>query len=323
MMSELPEFILLTGALGSGKTTLLSDYIASERASDTGVIINDAGEVNVDGAVINADSRNLTMATLSNGCICCSMGNSVQEGIDALLAARAEQQLGPLRRIILETSGLAEPGPILRSLSQVRQMNFKLRIVATFNASRTYDGDQFLPQYAAQLAAAQVIVITKLDAPEPPDQPSAEATVKTFNPLASMITYGDRPARARAAFESNIATQPSAVPMFMASDATSVRIRTALARWTRDASWEDIGEWIENVSAFFGERLLRMKGLVRPVGFAHPILVNGVGGVFSPPRAIRNNDDEALGLIMILRDAEPSEFSDVAVCNPALEMRFK
>lgn len=100
---------MLTGPLGSGKTTLLSDYLSFADTSDTGVLVNDAGVVNIDGAVIGADHRNLALATLDGGCVCCSLGNDLQEGIDALLLARAERRLGPPRRIILETSGLAEP----------------------------------------------------------------------------------------------------------------------------------------------------------------------------------------------------------------------
>ncbi|WP_163368320.1 GTP-binding protein, partial [Enterobacter hormaechei] len=69
--------------------------------------------------------------------ICCSMGNSLQDGIDALLQTRADRGLGALRRIILETSGLAEPGPIVRSLRQVRQMSFNLRIVTTSDAAQS------------------------------------------------------------------------------------------------------------------------------------------------------------------------------------------
>ena len=140
-------------------------------------------------------------ATLSDGCICFSrLGNSLQEGIDALLLARAERRLGPLRRIILETSGLAEPGPIVRSLRQVREMDFHLGLVATFDAARSTQGDDFLPHYAAQLAAAQTIVLTKLDTLPPEEWQARANEARRFNPLAARVVFISGEERARAAF---------------------------------------------------------------------------------------------------------------------------
>nr|WP_181150051.1 GTP-binding protein [Ensifer aridi] len=323
MSTQSPEFILLTGALGSGKTTLLSDYLQSSDVSDTGVIINDAGEINVDGAVISADSRDLSVATLSNGCICCSMGNSVQEGIDALLQTRAERRQGPPRRILLETSGLAEPAPILRSLRQVRQMEFRLRVVATYDASTIRQRDNFPPQYAEQLAAAQVIVLTKLDTFSRELWVGRKADAHSFNPMASLICTTDRSARALSAFTEDIPQAPAAASIFQAREVANPRIRTALARWSRQATWDEVSEWIENLSAYLDPRLLRMKGLIRPAGFADAVLVNGVGGIFSPPRLVKGVSNGDLGLVMILRDVDPSEFPDFATQNDHLEVCFK
>lgn len=318
----LPEFVLLTGPLGSGKTTLLSDHIALGGTTDTGVIINDAGEVNVDGAVIGSDHRELALATLSNGCICCSLGSSLQEGIDALLLARAERRLGPLRRIILETSGLAEPGPIVASLRQVRQMDFNLRIVSTFDAAQSTEGDDFLPHYAAQLAAAQTIVLTKLDiVPAQQWQKRADAA-RSFNPMAFQVISSRRDDRARDAFAQAAGTVPR-VSQFSAGEPQPSRIIIALARWTPAASWEAIGEWIENITGRLGPRLLRLKGLVRPLGFCDPLLINGVGGAFSPPRQVRIEGDLSLGLVMILRDVAKEELLKCSGIAPEPELSFK
>ncbi|PDS59953.1 hypothetical protein CO663_08400 [Rhizobium anhuiense] len=323
MSETLPEFVLLTGALGSGKTTLLSDYLQSGDIAETGVIINDAGEINVDGAVISADNRDLSMATLSNGCICCSMGNSVQDGIDALLHARAERRLGPPRRIILETSGLAEPTPILRSLRQVRQMEFRLRVVATYDSSASRPVGGFLPHFAEQLAAAQVIVMTKLDTLPPQRRSDRKTAAQSFNPMAILICASDKSERALAAFDTAVAPMPATASLFRANEAANHRISTALARWSRLARWDEISDWIEDVNGYLGSRLLRMKGLVHPNGFSHSVLVNGVGGVFSPPRPVGAVADQDLGLMMILRDVGPGELADFGVPSDRLELRVK
>ncbi|MEZ2410737.1 GTP-binding protein [Bosea sp. RCC_152_1] len=320
--SALAEFVLLTGPLGSGKTTLLSDHLALSATSDTGVIINDAGEVNVDGAIIGSDHRDLALATLSDGCICCSLGNSLQDGIDALLLARADRQLGPLRRIILETSGLAEPGPIVRSLRQVRQMDFNLRIITTFDASQSTDEDDFLPHYAAQLAAAQIVVLTKLDAVPDKRWPVRAAEVQRFNPLAVQVAVSRREERALAAF-AGAGGHPPVISSFTASKPQPSRITIAFARWSEAASWEAIGEWIEDVSGYLGSRLLRLKGFVRPYGFLDPLLINGIGGAFSSPRPIRIESGTSLGLTMILRDVSKEEFIRFPRTASEPELMFK
>lgn len=306
-VGERPEFVVLTGPLGSGKTTLLSEHLTFADTSDTGVLVNDAGEVNIDGAVIGSDHRNLALATLDGGCVCCSLGNDLQDGIDALLLARAERGLGPPRRIILETSGLAEPAPIIRSLRSIRQAAFDLRIIATFDASAPHVGDSFLPHYASQLAAAQAIVLTKLDRLAEPDWSSRAAAAESFNPLATLVAT-DRPReRALAAFSGDGDRQFARASAFSASTAPGSRITVAFAEWCPTASWEAICEWIENLAGFFGSRLLRLKGLVRPGGHPAPLLINGVGDAFSPPRRMHVKDGTHLGLMLILRDATADE----------------
>ncbi len=318
-----PEFIILTGPLGSGKTTLLSDHLSSADTSETGVLVNDAGEINVDGAVIGSDHRNLALATLDGGCVCCSLGNDLQAGIDALLLARAERRLGPPRRIILETSGLAEPAPIVRSLRAIRQVEFDVRIVATFDASGSHVGDSFLPHYASQLAAAQTIVLTKLDRLREPEWPRCVSEARRFNPLAAQVVTNRSHERALEAFAFDGEQHVGRASQFAASAALYTRVTVAFAEWSPNASWEVISEWIENLTGFFGNRLLRLKGLVRPVGHQDPLLLNGVGDAFSPPRRIRMTEDARLGLMLILRDVTAEELALPFSGETAPTLRFR
>lgn len=315
--ADRPEFFVLTGPLGTGKTTLLSEYLSFADTSDTGVLVNDAGEVNIDSAVIGSDHRNLALATLDGGCVCCSLGNDLQEGIDALLQARAERRLGPPRRIILETSGLAEPAPIIRSLRAIRQVEFDVRIVATFDASGPTVGESFLPHYASQLAAAQTIVLTKLDKISERQWARSAAEAQRFNPLAGQVVTDRAWERALAAFSRHGDRPFARASQFSASAASASRITVVFAQWHATASWEAISEWIENLAGFFGSRLLRLKGLVRPDGYLDPVLINGVGDAFSPPRRIRVLDDIRLGVMLIMRDVARDElFQPFGVENP-------
>ncbi|KSV75486.1 hypothetical protein N185_16740 [Sinorhizobium sp. GW3] len=307
------EFLLLTGALGSGKTTLLSKYLSTADTQNTGVIVNDAGEINVDGAVIEADNRELALAKLSNGCICCSLGNGLQDAIDELLAARESSGLGRLRRIILETSGLAEPAPIVRALSQTRQSEFRLRIVSTLDCLHVSPRD-LVPQYAAQLAAAHRIVLTKLDVAGDQRVKDAETLAASINPLATRIIAWSDLDRLRLTFDEPQATPTPPPSMLFSADRAErhERMTVALASWDGPVSWPDLSEWVENFSGHCGEKLLRAKGLIKVVGCDDLVLLNGVGTVFSPPRRVQAQDAGGEGLVLILRDISPAELSSIS-----------
>ena len=202
-------------------------------------------------------------------------------------------------------------------------MEFDLRIVSTFDASRGCRGDDFLPTYAAQLAAANTIVLTKLDRSNARESSEAGDSANGFNPLARQIVELDRAVRARSAFEGGMWGKPSRRSEFAAIAVASPRIKIGFGRWPSATRWEDIGEWIENVSGYFGDRLLRMKGLVRPYGAESALLINGVGGVFATPRSIAVENDDELGLIMIARDIEPDEFATAAGTTDGPEVSFR
>ena len=114
-----PDFVVLTGVLGSGKTTLLRDYLAGPEAADTAVIVNEAGEIGLDGVILREGGGDTAIAMLANGCICCQAGSDLSYTVDRLLSTERPGATGPLRRIVLETSGLSKPGPVLRQLASL------------------------------------------------------------------------------------------------------------------------------------------------------------------------------------------------------------
>ncbi|MET4691860.1 GTP-binding protein [Sinorhizobium fredii] len=248
------------------------------------------------------------------------MGNGLQDAIDELLAERDRSGLGGLRRIILETSGLAEPAPIVRALTQTRQMEFRLRIISTLDCLNAPVADELAPQYAAQLAAAQSIALTKLDVVDDSRRREAEMVAASVNPFASLVTSQSADERCRLVFEDGeAASLPSSGLLFSAHRTGNEQVSIVLATWTGPVTWADVSEWLENVSGYCGERLLRAKGFVRVAGCDDMVLLNGVGTVFSPPRRIKMDAQTAEGLVLILRDidvAELREFSNASSENP-------
>jgi G3E family GTPase len=305
-----PEFVLLTGSLGSGKTTLLCDYLSLPDSADTGVIVNEAGEINVDGAVVSSGRRELPMTLLGNGCVCCSFGDDLHGAIDELLAARRQSGAGEFRRIVLETSGLAMPGPILRSLMRYDRAEYRLRVVSTLDAVNPEMDDVTFSIRSAQLIAARSIVVMKLDRVSASGIAAAERVARRFNPVAGLIVTPDRQARAQAAFapsELEARTAPSQFQAIAATDHSQLGV--FLAKWPASVPWRDLGDWLEDLAGLCGDRLLRVKGLVSVSGVARPVLIDSVGTAFAEPRWMETAASTGRGIVIIARDVDLEELT--------------
>lgn len=303
-MTVPPEFILLAGFLGSGKTSLLVNWLALPEAADTVVIVNEAGEIDVDGAII-AEGGTIPMAMLANGCVCCSLTNDLVFTIRALVEDRARAGLAPFRRIVLEGSGLSRPGPILRSLAPFAPLGMGVRVVSTCDASQAAEQARHFDEVAAQLAAASTIVFTKLDLA---GAEAAERLAAAVNPLALRVMERDPAERARAAFAP--APAMTAIPEPRESDGAHPRIAVLRATFAETASWEDRLDWMEDLAAFCGDRLLRVKGFIRRPGSEPPLLVQAVGTLFGPPTPMPAAGGGPEGLVIIARDLGAREIRD-------------
>ncbi|HET8997403.1 MAG TPA: GTP-binding protein, partial [Acetobacteraceae bacterium] len=278
------DFIVLTGFLGSGKTTLLRDFLALPEAADTGVIVNEVGQMGLDGALL-AERGDSPVALLSNGCVCCSLGSDLERTIAGMLAVRQDAGLAPPSRMILETSGLAKPGPILRSMASLGSLGLRVGVVATFDCTRGATLGNF-EEAAAQWAGAQTLVVTKRDLASPAQLRDAPRLAAGINPTAELIDTDDRRAAALGAL--SLRAPPSLRGLLPPAEAVGLqhpRIGVVLARLDAVVAWEALAEWLDNLAGRCGERLLRIKGLVQVTGSSRPLLVQSVGTVFSAPRA--------------------------------------
>lgn len=306
------EFVVLTGFLGSGKTTLLRHFLGHPEAADTAVIVNEVGEIGLDGAILRESGSDAPMAMLSNGCICCQVGNDLTGTIDTLLGMERPHAAGPLQRIILETSGLSKPGPVLRQLAGLTQHRLRVVVVATFDAVRGTRVKAF-EEAVAQWAAAHRIVVTKADVVSDERLAEAKAEVAALNPLSQIVVMNDRGSAAAAAF----APLPRFSPMLdlsrVGSGTAHQRVGVCLARPSARITYDDLAAWLDNLAGALGERLLRLKGLVRVVDHEQPLLVQSVGTLFSAPRSFGlSGANEPCFLVIIARDLELAELNAIA-----------
>ena len=307
-----PDFIVLTGFLGSGKTTLLRDFLSLPDGADTAVIVNEAGEIGLDGAILRESGAGTPIAMLSNGCICCQVGSDLAHTVEALLAVERPDTNGPLRRIILETSGLSKPGPVLRQLASL--------------AAPSYAGDRGrnLRRHARDEArfvrgsgarSGRRLTASSSPRPTPSRMPRWRGRGRRSRPSIRWRRSSRRRSRGEAvaaAFAplAGLAAMPD-LPR-VAAPAAHPRIAVRLARPAGILGYDTLAAWLDNLAGALGERLLRLKGLVRVAESERPLLVQSVGTSFSPPRPFgAPNSDMPLFLVVIARDLEDAELDAV------------
>ena len=303
---------LLTGFLGSGKTTLLSRLLAHPDMGETAVIVNELGEVAIDHHLLRrVDERTVL---LKSGCVCCSLRGDLADELRDLLGRRDRGEIPAFRRVVVETTGLADPAPILYTLlsEPVVKHHFRVeRVIATVDAVNGLPE----PESVRQVAAADTLVVTKTDLG---DGGEVRSTLEGLNPTAAVleVSFGDvEPA---ALFTPGRGVRP--VPTSGAAKHSDVRACSVFLDEQLD--WGAFGIWLTMLLQARGDDILRVKGLLN-VGGPGPVLVNGVQHVVSPPEHLDAwpDDDRRSRIVFIGRGIEPTALSESLAAFNALAAR--
>ncbi len=305
------EFVILCGFLGSGKTTLLGQFLSGRDLRDTAVIVNEAGEVGIDAAVIQAQAPEDPVLMLDNGCVCCSLRSSLVDTVLRLLAMPRPPGAPKLERIVLETSGISRPGEVLATLRdrELVGMRIDFRVLATFDATRSISAPELqMDEALAQWAAAQRIVVTKLDQVDADGLAAARIGAMTVNPLAESVVEMEIERRVARAFARGEAASAEAPAAQRLRRLPHPRLRVLQGQPDGSLTWPAFAAWVDDLAGLLGERLLRFKAIVQLDGEAEPILLQSVGTVFGAvERAPRLHDHRAprsSSIIVIVRDCE-------------------
>ena len=289
---------VLTGFLGSGKTTLLNRLLHLPDLQGTAVIVNEFGEVGIDHDLITQSTDDTVL--LANGCLCCAVRGDL---VEALL--RLAGQPAPPRRVLIETSGLADPGPILRTLMgepAVRRHFVLAGVACTVDAVLGLQTLQLHVEATRQAAVADALFLTKTDLLGRPPAPELLAQLQQLNPGAAWHDRpGEQPQALRALLQSS---RPEALdaaetaPAYRSlaagpagdspGDASHTGdIRSFVIEREEPFSRARFATWLDMLIAMRGEDLLRVKGLVylreQP---EQPMVVHGVQHLFSPPHSL-------------------------------------
>ena len=320
------ELIILCGFLGSGKTTLLVDFLSQNDLNDSAVIMNEAGEIGIDGTVVKYENNDIPLTLLSNGCVCCSLRSSLVYTIEQLLQAPRPEAAAPLRRIILETSGLSKPGPILASLAEpsLASLNLNVWVLSTFDVEQGGIHAATFDESVAQLTAANRIVLTKVDRIVFTDISEHKLLVSSINPLAKVIADEDRQIAVAQAFQLGQAVSPGehwrhyfSTPERLATR-SHLRIHVLKGHATTRIAWEDVAAWLDDLAGLCGEKLLRTKLIVHVTDCPDPILIQGVGTVFGTPRRLTRQNSDVDVIVVITQDIDAQAIMEQLIESPIL-----
>ena len=274
---------VLTGFLGSGKTSFLGRALAGAGMADTAVVINEFGSVGLDHLLIEAADQEVLQ--LPNGCVCCAVRQDLADTLYGLLRRRARGEVSPFSRIALETSGLAEPSPILYTLSADAFLEASLRVDTVVTAVDAIAGLATLDRFSeatAQVAGADRLLLTKTDLAPPPA--ALLARLEALNPAARLIDAQDADP-AGMLFGGDTHAIPAHRSRFSATAVHTHGITAIVVMLRQPMTRLAFAIALGGLAREHGEDLLRVKGIVafadRPGG---PAAVHAVQHTMYPPR---------------------------------------
>ena len=316
--------IVLTGFLGAGKTTVLNRLLRDPALADTAVVINEFGDAGLDHLLVETSGEGAVL--LSSGCLCCSLRGDLLDTLVNLAERRAAGSLPPFARVVIETSGLAHPTPVLQTLlaPQLVAAGYELAgVIAIADAQR---GEAVLDQHAesvAQIAVADRILISKSDLVDA-DHSSFIERLRSFNSHADIGLLQDaRPADLLSlAGLSPVGPAGTARPVFSAHDAS-----LASFVLTTDKAMDPyrLGGFLDELLERYGAGLLRFKALVKLADDPErPVVIHGVQHMMHPPERLGAwpDRDRNSRLVFIVKDIEPRRIDDLFAafcCEPRLD----
>jgi G3E family GTPase len=301
MADRLPV-VLVTGFLGSGKTTLIAALLADPAMAETVVLVNELGEVAIDHHLVReVDERTIVMGS---GCICCTLRGDLRDELRDLLARRARGVLAPFRRVVVETTGLADPAPVLSTLATepVLRHHYAVEaVVATVDAvsgAATLDRQ---PESVKQAAVADMLLVTKADAAAPAAVAVLEARLRALNPVAAVrrVEFG------AIAPGELLSARGRPLPAMNAHGAHASDVRAFAVVLDEPLDWDAFSVWLTMLLHSRGLDVLRVKGLL-DVGDPGPVVLDGVQHVVHRPRhlAAWPDDDHRTRIVFITRGIE-------------------
>lgn len=322
---------LVTGFLGSGKTTLISRLVRHPSMLRVAVVINEIGEIGIDHDLVTMSSENITL--LANGCICCSVRTDLQETLRDLFARRRTGQIPDFDRVIVETTGLADPAPVVQTLVSDTLLAGHYRLDGLVTLVDAVNGKVQLENHAEpakQIALADRVLITKSDLSSQIEIDAIKQRVRLINETAvlSLVLHGEIDPAALTGLGLATARAGQDTLRFLGESLESgapvterylgakpsrhdASIKTLSLRFSQPFSWASLSAALELLASLRGPDLLRIKGIVNVEG--RPVVVQGVQHIFHPPVELDRwpSADNETRLVFITRNIEAAHIKNL------------
>jgi len=347
--------IILTGFLGAGKTTLLNHVVGQPEMLGTAVLINEFGEVAVDHHLVEKIDEALVV--LDSGCICCSVRGDLVKALKGLFQRAARGELAPVSRVLIETTGLADPAPVIHTLMEDPFIAGRFRCDGVITAVDATHAESQLDEHREalrQVAMADRLLVTKCDLAAPAQCAALRERLARLNPGAQQIEVfggmpppgaisgcglydaagkmpdvvrwlGEESARARTEGASRT-TGPMAWRKLDAGARGGVaraparhddRIQSYVLTFDDPLDWLGFSDGLGLILQAYGERILRVKGLLNVAGDPLPRVIQCVQHVTYPPSSLpawpdaRPYDDRRSRLVFIVCDLPRAEVDNI------------
>ena len=302
----------MTGFLGSGKTTLLSRVLSEPGAANTAVLVNEFGEIGLDHHLLRRSDEKTVL--LGHGCVCCTTRSDLVEALLALLDEEDRGEIPPLDRVVVETTGLADPAPILYTIFSHPVLQHHYRVDLVVSTVDAINGALHLdrnPEPTKQVAAADKVILTKTDVADGETARRLAARLRAINPSAEIFEAPLGEMGAEELFRAVDSAHHHAPGIGEGLDGGGHVAGTHSTSFTFDGpvDWAAFGIWLSMLLHARGESVLRVKGLLDVVGGPGPVVLNGVQHVMHPPQHLDAwpDEDHRSRLVFIARGVSSGE----------------
>lgn len=323
-VSDLIPLNVVTGFLGSGKTSLLRKLLSSDLGNETALLINEFGEIGIDHLLVGEIAPDTVL--LKSGCVCCSIRGDLRDSITQLFSRRQKGLIPRFRRILLETTGLADPAPIFATVlsDPMLRHHFGLGVIITvvdaFNAALH---EELHPEWMAQVTSADRLVLAKTDLVTEETLKKLQHQLRGINPTALMMTnieakqgdpllldaglHGIRADLEAERWVNNFRSFDQSEDLHgHLTDCAHSKVNSFCVVFDEQINWTAFGLWLSMLLNRHGRNILRVKGILHLTGANYPVAIHGVQHLVHPPVHLPqwSDKDRRSRVIFIVRDID-------------------
>ena len=336
-MAETTPVTVLTGFLGAGKTTLLNHLLRQPALARTAVLVNEFGTIGIDHLLVEKLDENTVL--LNAGCLCCTVRGDLLKALRTMLPRARRDEI---TRVVIETTGLADPIPVLGALMTDPVAAGAYRLDGIVTVVDAVNGHAHLDAHAEavrQVAVADRIVLSKTDLA---DAGTLRARLRRLNPGAPIIEARMGVIDPGAVLNAGLFDPSRKIPDvrgWLDAEAFAgvedhdhhhdpnrhdARIQAICLTFEGAVDWNFLGPWLERLIAARGDRILRVKGILNLEGHTGPVAIHAVGHLLHPPAALPawpEGDARTSRMVFVVRDLTRTEIE--AGLDEAVGMRSR